>query len=211
MPAVIPVHTAIRNLLRESVTEALGLDSQLAVLVAARPSRPSGGFHGKIDFSQPPWHAPVAQAHLELHAFSRRFERELRHELDLPPRYRGGSDDNTPKALEAICRLSEKADDFIVRLGNREIGKWCRRASIALELTEVPRRVPRSPGQPEPRCPFCSNHTLRTRPLEAQVYCINPGCRDENGKKPEAHLEFSVVAQDWVMVWQDGIAGVPAA
>jgi len=209
MPPVIPVHVAIRTRLRDSADHAITLDGKLEVLVAEKPSRNTGNFHGKIDFSQPPWYAPVAHSHLELHALSRKLERELRSELSLPRRYRGGSTLNTRKALDAVCRLAEGCDDFMVRLGIRELEKWSRRASIALELTEIPKRLPRSPGSPEPKCPFCENRTLRTKPLNGMIFCINPSCKDENGKKPEAVMEFSPVGE-WVMVWQDGISGVPA-
>lgn len=210
MPAVIPVHVAIRTRLRESADHALSLDGKLALLIAERPSRPSGNFHGKIDFSQPPWYAPVAHSHLELHALSRKIEREMRAELNLPRRYRGGSSLNTGKALDAVCKLAAAADDFMVRLSSREIEKWSRRASVALELTELPKRLPRSPGNPEPKCPFCENRTLRTKPLSGTISCINPSCKDEKGKRPEAHMEYSEVIRDWTMIWQDGIGGIPA-
>lgn len=210
MPAEIPVHTAIRVDLKDSVQHAVKLDVRLEALIPCRPWRPSGNFHGKIDFSQPPWYAPIANSHLDLHAISRKLERELRIELGLPQRHRGGSGVNTRKALEAACRLAESADDFIVRLSTKELEKWSRRASIALEDTEIPRRLPRAPGMPEPKCPFCENHTLRSKPLDGEIYCVNPKCKDENGKKPKAVMEYSKIAADWVMVWQDGISGVPA-
>lgn len=211
MPAAIPVHVAIRTELKDSVSHAVTLDARVRSLIAEKPSRPSGNFHGKIDFSQPPWYAPIAHSHLELHALSRKLEREMRAELGFSRRTRGGSDVNTRKALEAVCRLAESCDDFMVRLSVRELEKWSRRASIALEEAEVPKRLPRSPGTPEPKCPFCGNHTLRSLSLEGEIYCIKPDCRDENRKKPRARLEFSAHVGDFVLVWQDGIAGVPAA
>jgi hypothetical protein len=194
--------------LRDSAGYAAGLDERLEALIAEKPSRPSGGFHGKIDFSQPPWYAPVAHSHLELHALARRLEKEMRAELGFPDRRRGGSGTNTRKALTAICGLSEGCDDFMVRLVTRELEKWSRRASIALELTEIPKRLPRHPGNP--KCPFCENHTLRMRSLEGKIYCINPGCKDEEGRKPEARMEYSAVIGDWTVLWQDNVAGLPA-
>jgi hypothetical protein len=210
MPPVIPVHVAIRTRLRDSADHAITLDGKLSVLVAEKPSRNTGNFHGKVDFSQPPWYAPVAHSHLELHAFARKLEKEMRAELGFPRRYRGGSDLNTRKALGAVCRLAEGIDDFLVRVSTRELEKWSRRASIALELTEIPKRLPRSPGSPEPKCPFCKNRTLRTKPRNGMIFCINPGCTDEEGRKPEAKMEYSEVVKDLVLVWQDNIVGVPA-
>lgn len=209
MPATIPVHTAIREALKESVQHAISLDVRLEALIAERPSRPSGNFHGKIDHSQPPWHAPVAHCHFDLHALSRKLERELRSELNLPRRYRGGSSSNTPKALHAVNRLAQGADDFIVRLSTKELEKWSRRASIALELTEAPKKLPRLPGKSEPKCPFCENHTLRSKALVGEIYCINPQCKDDEGRKPKAQMEYSKVTGNWEVVWQDNIVGLP--
>jgi len=210
MPAVIKTHVAIRQKLRDSADHALVLDEKLELLIAEKPSRPSGGFHGKIDFSQPPWYAPVAHAHLDLHALSRRLEKEMRAELGFPERTRGGSPANTRKALEAISRLAEGSDDFMVKLVTRELEKWSRRASIALELTEIPKRLPRSPGQKEPVCPFCENHTLRAKALEGKIFCINPECKDSEGRKAEARMEYSPVTANWEVVWMDDVVGLPA-
>lgn len=210
MPATVSIHVALRSRLKDSAGHAVILDGKLELLIAERPSKPGGGFHGKIDFSQPPWHAPVAYSHLELHALSRKLEREMRSELAFPQRVRGSSNANTRKALLAVCQLAEGIDDFMVRLCTKELEKWSRRASIALELTEVPRRLPRSPGSPEPKCPFCENHTLRSRSLEGKIYCINPDCRDGEGRKPEARMEYSPVTGNWEVVWQDNVVGLPA-
>jgi hypothetical protein len=211
MPATVPAHIAIRNKLKESVGEALALNDRLESLVAEKPWRPSGNFHGKVDFSQPPWYAPIANSVLDLHAASRKLEQDLRSELKLPQRRRGNSDANTKLALQAIVNLCEGADDFSVRRVTREIDKWTRRASIAVGDIEVPRKLPRTPGQPERKCPFCENRTLRSKSLEGEIFCCNPACYDDKGRKPKARMEFSKLVGDWVMVWQDGIAGVPAA
>lgn len=210
MPKEIPAHVAIRVRLRDSADHALTLNIKLGGLIAVKPRQPSGVFHGKIDFSQPPWHAPVANVYLDFHALSRKIERDLRYELGLPARYRGCSDGNTRKALEAAISLCEKADDFAVRVNTREIDNWSRRASIALGLTEIPKRLPRSPGNPEPKCPFCHMRTLRSKWLDGEIYCINPACKDEAGNKPKARMEYSAFVDDWVIMWQDGISGVPA-
>ena len=209
MPKDIPAHIAIRNDLRERVDHALALNSRLGGLIAVRPRQPSGVFHGKIDFSQPPWHAPVATAFLDMHALSRKLERDLRFELGLPLRYRGCSDANTAKALEATVNLCEKADDFAVTLNVREIRRWSRQASTALGETEVPKRLPRSPGGAEPRCPFCKMRSLRSRVLVNKIYCINTACKDDEGRKPEAQMEYSPYAGEMVLVWQDKVVGLP--
>jgi hypothetical protein len=68
MPAVIPVHTALRSRLKDSVNHALALNVRLEKMIAVKSRTPDGGFHGKIDFSQPPWSAGAANAMMDLHA-----------------------------------------------------------------------------------------------------------------------------------------------
>lgn len=188
----------------DSITHALELNERLEHLIAVK-TRQHDNFHGKIDHSQPPWCAPVAYAITGLHSMSRRMERELRAELNLPFRYRGSSGGNTREAFKAVLRLCESADDYAVRLYTRELDKWWRNAKIALDEMEIPKRLPRSPGKPEPACPFCENHTLRVKIMENEIWCVNPRCVDENGKKPKAFMDYSKIAGDWVVRWQDGI------
>src|SRR5271166_2316082 len=155
MPAAIPVHIALRSRLKDSVNHALALNERLEKVIAVKSRTSSGGFHGKIDFSQPPWSAGVAHAIMDLHAQSRDMEACLRISLRLPKRERGGSGNNTRIALENVVRLSEGADDHIVKANTRWLEGWERRALIALNVTEAPRRLPRREGFPEPKCPFC--------------------------------------------------------
>lgn len=211
MPAVIPVHIALRSRLKDSACKAATVNNDLEVVIAVKPSGGSSGFHGKVDHSQPPWHAPVANAIMDLHALAREMEAWLRLSQGLPRRPRGGSSENTVRALNAVVRLSEGAADGTVRGHTRDLESWIRRARVALCEVEMPKQLPRAPGAGDPKCPFCGCHTLRMVPLAGEVFCINPGCPgDEDGRKPRAHLEFSVHVGDWVLVWQDGIAGVPA-
>ena len=208
MPAVIPVHTALRSRLKDSVSHAIILNDRLELVIAVKSRNNSGGFHGKIDFSQPPWYAAVAHAIMDLHAQSRDMEACLRISLRLPARPRGGSDNNTRIALESVLRLSEGADDGSVKANTRSLDSWSRKASIALNETEVPRRLPRLEGQPEPPCPWCKNHTLRMLPLYGTIKCMNPECKDEEARKPVAKLEY--FEHEFVLRWQDGIMGLPA-
>jgi hypothetical protein len=211
MPSVIPVHVALRSRLRDSACQALTLAGRLEPLLAEKSRGPEERFHGKVDHSQPPWNAQIANAILDLHQLAREAEAWLRLSQGLPLRERGGSAANTRRALEAVVRLSEKAEDITVRGHIRDLEKWIRGARTALGETEAPKRLPRSEGQPEPRCPFCEQHTLRMQPLRGRIFCISPGCRDDQERKPYAILEYSPHVGDMVLVWQDGISGVPAA
>jgi len=210
MPAVIPAHVALRSRLRKSVEDAVALNERLEQLIAVRTRDHSGGgFHGKVDHSSPPWNNTVAGVIMDLHARSRDAEACLRIALKLPRRVRGGSSANTRKALDSLLRLSEGADDHSVQENIRWLDGWCRKALIALEVTEAPRRLPRVEGQKEPPCPWCKNHTLRMLPLKGIIKCSNPECTDDQERRPVARLQYSELVKDLVLVWQDKIVGLP--
>lgn len=196
---------ALRDELKKQAEHAVALSSLLEHILAVKPRQPSGHFHGKVDFSQPPWHSPAATAVMDFHALARRLEREIRAEHDLPEKKRGGSDGNTKAAVGALLAQAQRADDWMVRQLTREFQGWSRRALSILGVTEFPRKLPRVPGEPEPECPFCKNHTLRSLPGSAVIKCVNPHCRDEKGRRAVAHMEYSPVAGGWVMVWQDSV------
>jgi len=214
MPKPIPVHQAIRGELRKSVSDALGLNGQLELIIAVKAKQP-GTFHGKVDFSQPPWHAPAANAITDLHALAREMEAWLRLSQGLPSRPRGGSSENTRRALEGVIRLAEAALDATVRGHRRELDGWGRRASIVLGEVEMPKRLPRQPGEAEKPCPWCKKHTLRMYPMGLdwqgksadEISCIDKGCKDEHGNRPSARLEY--FHGEWVLRWMDGVIGTP--
>jgi hypothetical protein len=208
MPAVIPAHIALRDQLRASVHDALRLNGQLEAVIAVRTQRP-GGFHGKVDHSQPPWSAPVANAILDLHAMSREMEAWLRLSQGLRPRLRGGSSESTRRALENVVRLAEAAQDATVKGHTRELRRWGWQADIALGKTERPARLPREKGQPARLCPWCKQDTLRMLSLKGIIRCIDKICKDDQDKRPEGVMTFSKIAGDWIVVWQDGLAGLP--
>ena len=210
MPKPIPFHQAIRDELRGSVQHAWKLNGQLEAVISVKVKQP-GTFHGNVDFSQPPWYAPVANAITDLHALAREMEAWLRLAQKLPPRPRGGSSENTKRALENVVRLAEAAGDATVKGHNGEVKRWNRHAQVALGLTEMPKKLPRQPGEPEKKCPFCELHTLRMTPLglrkDEQIRCINPDCKDDQDRRPTAQVEF--FQGELILRWQDGIIGLP--
>lgn len=203
MPVTIRPEIAIRAELRKSVKNVLELNEKLESVIAIKPKQPSGVFHGKIDHSPPPWASSVANCILDLHADSREMEEWLRVSLELPYRHRGGSSANTRKALESVIRLAETVDDHVVKEYTRKLDRWCKRALVALGIIEAPGRIPRLPGENEPACPWCANHTLRMFPVAGLIKCVTPKCFDEEGRKPEARMEYSPYVGDFVLVWQD--------
>lgn len=207
MPKTIPRSTAIRDDLRTEIRETFLYAQRLENIIGVKSRGSSEVFHGKVDFSQPPWNASAANTILELHAWSRDTEGVWRLRAGLSARYRGGSDRNTAKALEALTRLSEAVDDGAVLDARKWLSSWCKRASIALGESESAKRLPRMAGKPGPACPWCKRDTLREMALAGVIFCIDPKCADEEGRRPKAYLEC--FQNEWVLRWQDNIIGAP--
>jgi hypothetical protein len=201
----------LRARLRELVTEAIGVDTQLEQVIAlSTPTRSDGRKRGRIDHSQPPWNAPVAHLVTDLHAEARAMEATLRRGLDIPDKRRGPSSENTARALEAVANLAESSRQPLVAECVNWLNRWVGRARVVLGERDQPQRLPRSPGLPEPRCPYCERMTLRHLASRGEVRCINPECKTGEGRRPVARMEWSVVAVEWVLAWNDGYVGIPA-
>lgn len=207
MSSVTPAHRAIRDELRQSVRDALGLNVLLECIVHLKQKQ-QGTFHGKVDHSQPPWQASVANAVLDLHALSREMEAWLRLSQGLPRRERGGSSENTRKALENVVRLSEAAEDGTVKGHSRQLDRWSRGAEVALGKAEHPSKLPRTKGEQPRLCPWCERDTLKMLPQRGLIMCTGKDCRDENDERPRGVMTLSPIA-DWVVVWQNNWVGLP--
>ena len=204
-----PDVNSIRSRLREAVIETVSLIHSLEEIIGEKPSQPTKQFTGKTIHSQPPWFAGAANLILELHAESREMEELFRLAAHQTARQRGGSNNNTIKALQAMDGISDAVDDNRVLDGARYLERWSGRARICLGEVDRPQRLPRQPGETEPRCPFCKLHTLRWFCLRGIIRCIAPNCTDDEGRRPVAHMEISKINGDWILVWQDSIAGLP--
>jgi hypothetical protein len=204
MPVTIPAHVALRSEFRETVTETLALNEILERIITIKSWQPAGGdFHGKVSHSPPPWNSSAANAILDLHAWSRQAEAVMRLRVALPARYRGGSSGNTKCALGNLVKLSEAAPDGYVRTCRSWLCGWCRKAEIILGTQEAAKRLPRELGQSEPDCPWCERKTLRQLALDGQIFCCDPQCKDDEGRRPKARLEY--FRGEMVLRWQDGV------
>lgn len=199
---------ALRQQLKEAAEEAVCISARLLSVIVQKNSSGDNKRTGKLDHSQPPWNSAVAHAYLDLHAYARELEALFRLLADFPARARGGSDPNTKHALKSVLRLAEKISDDKVAEATRALNKWCNKGRMVLGELEPPRRLPRAPGHKEPRCPYCKKMTLRSQLMAGIVRCINPECRDAEGRRPLAKMEWSEFSADWVLAWQDGTVGV---
>ena len=199
------------ELLAELSERCLSTSSQLQAIISYRSPKRGDAIFSKVSHSQPPWNSAVALSFLSFHRLSRRVEDQFRVSAELPARPRGGSDVNTAKALEAAVKIAGKAGDPVIKDAIRDLDRWLREARIILKELELPQRLPRLPGKPEPVCPFCKHRSLRMFPLHGYIVCIMPFslCHDENGKKPRAQMEYSSFTKQFELVWQDNVVGLP--
>lgn len=201
---------SLRDQLRGAVTRAVQLSWELEALVAEKSSSPDGGFHGKLSHSQPPWNAAYAHLITDLHALARDMEAGFRMAAGQPVRGRGGSDANTIRALGALLNLAEAVGDSLVAKTASKLDRWSQRTREAMGEADRPRRLPRVKGSGEPKCPWCDRLTLRWWGLYGKVRCVNYTCRDDDGNRPVAAMEYSDIAGDWVLAWADGSVGAPS-
>lgn len=197
----------------DAATRSWQLNGLLELLVPF-PERTGGNDPGRtgtrVD-APLPWNSQAAMLVTELHAEARRLELALNLRVVGRRPARGGSSENTELALQAVCRLCEAVDDDEVRAVLRQLTGWVGRARVALGHGAPLRRLPRQAGEngvasTEPRCPWCAFQTLRFRPVPGTIVCVNPGCRDDEGRRPLGWLEVGTVGTG-VIRWQDGAVG----
>lgn len=205
---------ALRDQLTQRVEQCLALSRWLELTVAPQGrqvGRDASAGYGRGTGSRPPWSSRVAHLVTDLHANARLHEHRLRLANGLHGPYeRGGSDANTVLALKAWNQLAVSAPDEDVARALAWTVSWTGRAFVLLGERDEPHRLPRQPGSPEPRCPYCEKMTLRFWAGRGLVRCVNPACQTEDGKRPAASMVYSNVAMDWVLAWNDGVVGIPA-
>jgi len=76
-----------------------------------------------------------------------------------------------------------------------------------LGFTESAKRLPRVKGESSALCPWCKRDTLREMALAGVIFCMDPSCVDDEGRRPKAQLEY--FQGEMVLRWQDGIIGAP--
>lgn len=204
----------LRARLNQAATQAWRLNGLLELLVpypergggdGIDPDRAGKRIHPPI-----PWHSQAAMLVLELHTDVRRLELSLNLQVVGRRPARGDASAGTNLALKAICALCESVDDDEVRAVLRQLSAWTYRAEVALGLGAPLRRLPRQTDENgrgvEPRCPWCGFQTLRFRPVPGTINCVNPGCTDDDGRRPLGWVEVNSVGVG-VIRWQDGAVG----
>lgn len=156
----------------------------------------------------PAWNTQAAYLVFDLHRMARTHEQRLRDLVSGSRIPRGGSDRNTFLALDALPALAFAAGSDEVHETLTALSSWLRRARETLGEVEPLARLPRQPGESEPRCPWCQRMTLRHQPHAGIVRCINPVCRDTDGNRPLGRVELGRLSLEPLLVWGTGEVGL---
>ena len=165
--------------------------------------RPGPMSQHKIVASSPPWHAQAAGLVLELHTSIRRVESDLVHVVSgRTATPRGGTDANTWFALRSVGRLCYAADDNTTARIFGYLDTWINRAYAIFDDRQSLHRLPRHPGESEYRCPYCTYQTMRWHPLTGVIVCVNPGCRDDEGRRPRWTVAYQITGDRLEWSWE---------
>lgn len=195
--------------LAADIDRLLQLLPDLAALLPEPVADPTSGTSSrhKVSGSPAPWHAEAAAVLFDVHAGARALEDKL---LEIvtgrTPRGRGSSDANTRAALEAIPDLAAAAGEPHDRYAAGQVARWLR---CAEEIRDVDARdkwtpVPTIPGHAPPPCPYCDTYAMRMNRRTGVVRCTNPECRDPEGHRPAARMEYGRLSGQGMLVFRDG-------
>lgn len=200
----------VRANLHEATRTSWRLSEHLESLVTERSTPAPGPSGGKRKpGSTPPWNKAAADLVFDLRSLARHLEEDLRYRVTGGYVQRGFSDRNTQLSLKALADLSTTAKDADVAVVLVQLSGWVERARPVVGETEPLRRVPRTSGFVEPRCPWCGYCTLRCKLAAGMLFCINPSCTDDQGRRPLGVIEVDVTLRDVVLRWQDSTYGIP--
>lgn len=198
---------SIRARLRTTADQARRLNSALELEVPHRQVR--GSSHGQISRQKRPvapipWNSVAAELTIEFAYEIRRMETHLKERITGGyPRRRGSSSINTHHAVDSVVNLCEACSDGDVLGILNYLTGWARRAETYFDPGGGLHRLPREPGQGEPRCPYCQRKCMRWNPARALAVCVNPDCRNSDGQRPRWSAEFTVTDSQLTFRWDE--------
>lgn len=203
---------SIVDQMSDTAQAAISLLATLEELITEPPGRSMPDLrHATHVGSSPSWHQQAAFAVLDIGQLARLTENMLQRCVGLPERHRGSSTHNTILALQALSGLSVAATDHAALDVCGMVQRWIGRARIIVGDVEPLRRLPRTVGEEEPRCPQCHFMTLRQQPYAGLLRCINPACRDQAGRRVVGRVEFGRLSAEPILVWDSGDVGLTVA
>lgn len=168
--------------------------------------------------SRPPWNPAAAYAAHAVWYESRESRQALRLSALGTPRGAPFPVLHRPVCdLEALPLLAA-SPRVPVQLSAEVAGhaqRWLLMTHLALGLGDDWRPIPRAPQQQPPCCPYCRLHSLRFESRKGLVRCVTPGCRDQDGARPLARVEYRPDRSspgDYyaVLAWRDSTEGLAA-
>jgi hypothetical protein len=207
-----PVALHVR--ITEDVAVLTGLLDRLEAELPEKKRNPHGG-HGAGKGGHHPlaaWNSQIAMLVMDIHGGAREIELDLRYSVTGALRFRGGSDRNTQKSLSNLVPLCAGCDYAAVQLVAKRLEAWIWRARMVLGDAEPFSRLPRLPGQSDPRCPFCKTAgSLRVKHATGVVICLRPGCCDSDGNRTTGRVEVGPYSGQPLIAWASGETGVAGA
>lgn len=195
--------------LRALVSDVKRAAATLEDLVQHPSTRPDDVTrHSVLVGSSPAWHSQAAYLVLGLGQLARDLEDGLRGRVTGTSVARGGSDRNTFLALDAVAELAHAVPVEDAADAERALARWFYRAKTCLGEVEPWDRLPRLPGQAEPRCPWCRFTTLRYQRYAGVVKCVNPECADDDGRHPKGTVDLGPYSGEPILAWGDGSTGL---
>jgi hypothetical protein len=173
----------------------------------AAEGQPSVTMSGSTE-SRPPWNPAAGDVLTTIHAGARRLERQLRVDAGLPVRARGGSSENTLRAIRSIADIGATAPRGVAAEAARKLASWASSAARLPGIDEAPTWTPLRRGSPAglpPACPYCGTYSLRVARPSGVVACFLPGCADSDGSRPLGRPDYSKVTGRPVLAWNDGL------
>lgn len=205
---------SVHKAMTDAVTALLVILPYVEAELTEKKRNPYGGFgsgkggHGQLAA----WNAQAAMLLFDIHIGARELECNLRYQVAGTIWVRGGSERNTARCIRGLPSLAAGAPHDVAVLVIRKLESWTYRGELILGRTEPLSRLPRLPGESEPRCPYCSRPgTLRVRHATGIVSCLHPACRDSEGRKPAGRIELGAYSGEPMIAWADGMTGVMAA
>jgi hypothetical protein len=151
-----------------------------------------------------PWNSVAAELTLEFNEEIRRLEVHLKERIigGYPAR-RGSSSTNTRLAADSVVNLCETIADSDVLGVLNYLATWTRRAENVFNPDGALHRLPRTPGEKEPPCPYCQCKTMRWNPARGLAVCVNPTCRNGEDQRPRWTAEFTIRGEDLAFHWDE--------
>jgi hypothetical protein len=199
--------------LSDNTAELIALLPRLEEELPEKKRNPYGGFGSGSGGHHPlaAWNVQAAMLILDVHVGARELECNLRYQIAGTIWVRGGSEGNTERCLKGLPSLAMGVPYDVQVTALRRMESWIYRGRLVLGDAEPVSRLPRLPGESEPRCPYGEHKgTLRVRHTTGVVTCLHPACRDGNGQKPVGRIELGVYSGEPLIAWADGTTGVAA-